>query len=687
MITLPKSLPPAGSPVRLKSLATSSAKSAAQRRAAAMRDRQSTYPLASWEDFERVHNVRVCPPFRDAPISVLSVADFAADYVASAEARLEVATAAVHEPIVPPTKAQLLDIVLTNYTPRPRQRKAISQCIDALFTHPSTSAILLPMPTGSGKTIVCAALIKYIQDNNYFGREAEDFSIIYCTPKAVEIKTLRTFARCGIKGLGTIVQVLPYSKLRTKELRAYFKDEPVTPPYGGTPYMVKKWRWIPPMMVFLDECEAIKNRETSTYKYVSAWLHPTTKWLFASATPFEKLADTYLYMIASQRKFGNELIDANNFSTAIKSIGECHPDKINNAAMSRYREWLGPALVNPPADPSKVKSFNSVMLADFPSAESRARYARAEAVMIDTWHRLGKVVGGRGEMLAALTAFQAAEEFEKADVFADLITATLAEGRAPVIGVKFLGTIKKLVGILAKRGYTRADISIIMGGEREIKESDVYTTDEFLAVHTCVCEKPGYLDDLPRAEATKYRKSVVYHRERWKNFETPEEQRDREHWLSSMKLRAQDAAQRQDEIDNFQEGRTTICIFTLKAGGVGVDLDQQIETVRPRTMFATICWSGREFVQAFGRCKREFTLTNVYQHAVFFRNTIVADRIAPRLSSKLASINKLGASGIDLEGELLDAIDKAGPAETIDTSVVEDADTVIDDNDFDPEDL
>jgi hypothetical protein len=166
-----------------------------------------------------------------------------------------------------------------------------------------------------------------------------------------------------------------------------------------------------------------------------------------------------------------------------------------------------------------------------------------------------------------------------------------------------------------------------------------------------------------------------------------EEQRDREHWLSSMKLRAQDAAQRQDEIDNFQEGRTKICIFTLKAGGVGVDLDQQIETVRPRTMFATICWSGREFVQAFGRCKREFTLTNVYQHAVFFRNTIVADRIAPRLSSKLASINKLGASGIDLEGELLDAIDKAGPAETIDTSVVEDADTVIDDNDFDPEDL
>jgi hypothetical protein len=74
-------------------------------------------------------------------------------------------------------------------------------------------------------------------------------------------------------------------------------------------------------------------------------------------------------------------------------------------------------------------------------------------------------------------------------------------------------------------------------------------------------------------------------------------------------------------------------------------------------MFSTICYYVEEFVQAFGRDYRQPTTKgDVYNYAVFFEDTLVANHTAPKLAKKLASVNSWAATGVDLERDLVDAV-------------------------------
>jgi len=129
-----------------------------------------------------------------------------------------------------------------------------------------------------------------------------------------------------------------------------------------------------------------------------------------------------------------------------------------------------------------------------------------------------------------------------------------------------------------------------------------------------------------------------------------------------LRLESQDKVERQSEIDKFQSGRSLYCLFTFRAGGVGLSLHHSDELtkekcrrkksgyvyeedipsipVRPRETFLAPTYSAIELVQGLGRAPRLTSLSNTNQTLLFYRGT-VEDDIADIVSSKLRCLGEV----------------------------------------------
>ncbi len=634
------------------SLSNAALVSAARARAKQVVEFAKTSRFSGWEDMQLKFNVYVPPNFTAQPYSYLAVLSWAAWYEKNAAKQVlepDEVTTKIHYP------KDLAEVVCGAYTLRPRQRKARWQILDELIVRGHHDAVLCPMNTGSGKTIVAASIIQEFQRSNYFnlGNKFKLWNIIYIVPKAVQIKTIRALIKAGITGIGSDVHVIPYTGLRSKEFKNLFSERQVTNPYNGELQTVYDFKMGEPALVILDECHRASNPEALTSRYIKAFINPRTKFLFMSATPAIVPEDLRLFALASGHKFNGERLDDVNWGAFVSVRANANRFAVNHAAITRVFDTFGTAIVDPPADPRKVKSYNGVKLINFRSDRDRRMYENAQQAWLEKCEKFGESPSERGQILVAFTNFRRAAELIAVDQVVEACLAEHAAGRAPIMAVCYKQTVRAAVAEFAKRGIPRSKISIIWGGDPEIKESDVIPLLDWVTLRSEV-EQPGYVWSDRKLRA-KYNKSTRYHQSRLTNERTVEEQRELDRWTSTMKLHDQTPEQRQDEIDNFQEGRTEFCIFTLSAGGTGIDLDQQIERARPRTMFAMPCYYAEEFVQAFGRAYREFTLTDVYQWVVLFNGTIVTNHVAPRLAKKIACINKTTRSGLELENELFEA--------------------------------
>ena len=103
-------------------------------------------------------------------------------------------------------------------------------------------------------------------------------------------------------------------------------------------------------------------------------------------------------------------------------------------------------------------------------------------------------------------------------------------------------------------------------------------------------------------------------------------------------------------------------------------------------MFATICYYLEEFVQAYGRDYRVSTVSDVYNYAVFFEDTIVANHVAPKLAKKLSSINSFSGTGVNLEEDLVNAVVAGKVKRKLDEEDTKAIATVSEQEDFTEED-
>lgn len=108
---------------------------------------------------------------------------------------------------------------------------------------------------------------------------------------------------------------------------------------------------------------------------------------------------------------------------------------------------------------------------------------------------------------------------------------------------------------------------------------------------------------------------------------------------------AQKTDERQQIIDDFQNGKTQVCLVSLQAGGAGISL-HDVNGVAPRQSLISPSYSAIDLVQCVGRIWRAGSHSKATQRIVYAAGTI-EEEIAASVTAKIANIEQLN------DGDLL----------------------------------
>lgn len=305
----------------------------------------------------------------------------------------------------------------------------------------------------------------------------------------------------------------------------------------------------------------------------------------------------------------------------------------------------------------KFPARNRVKKIPFDNAEQRKQYDLA-------WERYEREMillkGGMKELgqfqqLVAMMKFSQAAELIRAEFFARDLDRIVREGKAGVLAIKFKETAAATIKLLVtKFGYSREDISVIWGGMGGMFTADgkVKLREKKVPETAWAMMGPEDLDMLKTLNIRVLVMSKDNPEKVVKEIELSSELDEREKLnkagmssigaadLSELRLGTQNAKNRQTEIDKFQTGKSRVCIFTFKAGGVGLSLHHHDKTCIQRESIIAPCYSAIEMVQGLGRAPRLTSLSETVQTMVFFKGTI-EDHIADKVSEKLKCLREV----------------------------------------------
>jgi len=325
-------------------------------------------------------------------------------------------------------------------------------------------------------------------------------------------------------------------------------------------------------------------------------------------------------------------------------------------AMARFMEAMSEFVVDVKGVRPKYPARNRVEKISFATQAQRDQYALA-------WERYQREMEllrgqakelGTFQQLVIMMKFNQAAELIRHEEFSKRIVRINGEGKAAVLAVKFKETIGATVKDLIKTyNYKRSDISIIWGGMGGTFSADgkVKLKEKKLPLSTFKCLGP---EDLDMLKSLNIRllifdgddKNIV------QEVELSQEMEEREKLnkaglksidsvdLATMRLGNQSRSSRQSEIDAFQTGRTKVCIFTFKAGGVGLSLHHHDDTCLQRESVIAPCYSAIELVQGLGRAPRLTSLSETVQTMLYYKGTI-EEHVADKVSQKLRCLKEV----------------------------------------------
>lgn len=334
------------------------------------------------------------------------------------------------------------------------------------------------------------------------------------------------------------------------------------------------------------------------------------------------------------------------------------PDDYSPASVDRLMESLSEFIVHVTGVHPQFRAHNSIKVINFRDEESRKRYEESynnflmEKAKIEMRREEGSLSGNAGlQILVQLLKFRMAAELEKVpDICDAMIDAVENNKEAAVASFNFKQSIAAGVRYMVERGIPREKISLIWGGGnssvsgKRKKKLDLKKKMESNAALMALFDDADVdMYDLGLNGVEDVKKIVGEGDEK-------------------LNLGAQDAKERQKNIDRFQSGKALYCFFTLKAGGVGLSLHHSDELtkekvrrresgnaveediplipVRPRRLFGATTYSAIELVQMLGRCPRLTSLSDTYQTILFYKNTI-EERVAAIVSLKLRCLRKV----------------------------------------------
>lgn len=543
------------------------------------------------------------------------------------------------------------------------QKKSIKELVDSILIEHKTAKMVLAA-TGTGKTFIMGGLLRRLIDSNFHVGKTFGFVHYLVVTRATIVeqtdRVLKDFYNITIKDA---VEVLNIEQLRSRAGEKWVD----LIPYMEDGVEKTKWVWKPmlhPCVIIWDECQALKN-EGSTQHDIAAALNdvPNITQVFVSATPFTKVSEAKCFAVATKKDISSVLgtpnrtiITNSNWPTYAANICKgTKPTEHNEAAVERLVDDLDPYIVRVRGVRPQFDAINSVKLINFKTPEEYKEYDDAwkkyqeeKKKIRDAAIAMGKDPEEESEfqILVKFLKFRMAAEKVRRRYIAEWLLAQVNAGFAAVAALNFKGTIIEIIKILVDEfGIPRHKISIVWGGgqtamtkKQKAKRDILEKADELKALGMCS-------DDLLKTLNL-----------------TDVDDRVLENLPKHLELGAQSKDQRQKEIDRFQSGKSNICIFTFRAGGVGLSLhhtDEQCKVkvrrkksgyayeediknipIRPRKAIVAPTYSAIELVQGLGRCPRLTSLSNTEQELVYYRGTIEED-VAAVTSNKLRCLSKV----------------------------------------------
>lgn len=379
------------------------------------------------------------------------------------------------------------------------------------------------------------------------------------------------------------------------------------------------------------------------------------------------------------------LVNKNTWSTYSGAIASpSAPDEYNEAACERLMKDLDRYVVRVKGVRPQFDAQNVVESIRFETKEESDyyhaawdRYIKEKAKLDALAIAEGRATNGLNELVAFQKFRMAAEYCRREHLARELYKIVNENGKAAVCALNFKGSIIAVVKILVEKYKVPRDkISLVWGGgqtaltkKQKDKKKILALQDKFIAMGMSSEEM---LEELGLDEV---------------------EDRIIEELDPSLKLGNQSPDERQKEIDKFQSGKSLYCLFTFRAGGVGLSLhhtdefttkwdetregyvewfktiqewnkgkpeNKQVKPgkvrckesgyayeedipfipVRPRELISSVTYSAIELVQGLGRCPRLTSLSNTLQRLLHYVATI-EDDVKAIVSCKLRCLSKV----------------------------------------------
>lgn len=505
-------------------------------------------------------------------------------------------------------------------------------------------AILLIGNAGIGKTFIVGSVLRNILDSKYIDEKTfSPWPIIYISRSSIIEQTRRVMIEYfGIDYVNE-VHVLNIEQLRAKfgELIVRFETTIV----NGEPVITPKWRKnLEPLIVIVDECQSVKNEDSIQSQILQSYNdleNPNIRMLFLSATPFTRVSEAKVFTVATGVKVQvgiskekQPLTNKNwpDFSRNIASDygrTDTKPDEHSPVAIERLITELLDYIVDVKNVQSKFHARNSIELIDFSSKLEWDEYNNA----YENWLREKAKLESESEsgnpspmaFMVALLKFRMAAEKIRAPLLARRAKQKIDNGQVAVIAACFKPTIANVVKCLVyDYNIPRNRISLIWGGGKSSLSSKKKKAIEVSGnknIMSALAEAGLDLGDFDLDD------------------NITEEDKEK-HFDPNLRLGMQSLKERQSEIDKFQNGKSDVCIFTFKSGGVGLSLHHEYPHTKQRNVDITPTYSAIELVQGLGRCPRITSLSDTPQTLLFYRGT-VEQKVALKVATKLRCLKKV----------------------------------------------
>lgn len=550
---------------------------------------------------------------------------------------------------------------MENFFPYWFQKKAIVELSDGIIKQKKRGQVLLAS-TGSGKTFMALGLLRRLldikfADNMTFGA----IKYLYVTRSTIVEQTKRVAEKFFNIGIKDAVEILNIEQLRSRAGAIWVQEKMQV--IDGEEHWTWEWRkMLNPVVIIWDECQALKNEGSTQHKIAASFnnIKTPTFQVFVSATPFTRVIEAKCFAVATRHNIKHILgtvsdayLSNETWPTYASSIAApASPIDYNEAAIERMTKDLDSYIVRVRGIRSQFDAQNSITLISFKTREEQQYYDDTEKRYMEEKAKLAQdIEAGLVENsgiwpLVLLNKRCMAAEFCRRYHLAEMMFNAYKDGYAACCAVKYKQTLIAIVQILEEtHGIKRDKISLVWGGgqtqltkKQRVKASMKNKAEAIKAMGLDVDEM------MEEMELDKVEDRVL--------VDLPEH----------LRLGAQSQEERQKEIDRFQSGRTLFCLYTFKAGGVGLSLHHTDEfvkekvrhkesgyaveedipniPVRPRKNFVTPTYSAIELVQGLGRCPRLTSLSNTQQELVFYRNTVEED-VARIVAQKLRCLSRV----------------------------------------------